>query len=339
MNRRNFLRTSAMSVTSLTMLANLAANPGSLLGAERTPPDKLDQQTFDFWTNDVRRPSRAFAKGVSSKGAGGPEPAFVFHDEHSGFQTASDIDDKSLPASGPVNVSLRVERFRPSTLSQRTFVNVKSGSLRVDVTQTEALPSLQEVLAWTAVAAFVPDAQNKLPALQHLQFDPGQSWGRLQQIPLTNGLGFWSWNFFLKRNEGVWGEILGMFRQADKTVFPLLGLPAIALTALTAVDRLFAFFHAKGDSQWLLKSVDTPVYATTEAREKIGQGLPLKTGHYIVLPQDQLPTLGAARNSLDLKDGYIVPKGTDAFNWPSAALLQIPTVDYISLYVQVTKGR
>ena len=117
----------------------------------------------------------------------------------------------------------------------------------------------------------------------------------------------------------------------------VIGAIAVGLVWLTS--RVLGFLQAKGDSQWLLKSVETPVYATTEGRDKIGQGLPLKTGHYVVLPQDQLKTLGAARNDLDLKDGYIVPKGTDPFDWPSAARLQIQTVDYISLYVQVTQSR
>src|SRR5438094_8821496 len=98
-----------------------------------------------------------------------------------------------MPTDGGVKISLRVTRFRPSNANITMFQNLKSGALRVDVTQTEPLADLKEVLAWSAAAALLPtDAAGKLPDLKNLQFDPGKAWGQIQQVPLTNGLGFWT---------------------------------------------------------------------------------------------------------------------------------------------------
>lgn len=116
----------------------------------------------------------------------------------------------------------------------------------------------------------------------------------------------------------------------------MLGLPAIGLTALSAVDKLVVYLQAHGEYNWLFKSVDSPVFATKEGQKAIGEGLPLKTGHYLVMPQDHLADFGKARKDLDLIDGYLVPKNTDPFQVVAAAPSQIPAVDYISIYLEVT---
>lgn len=242
-NRRDFLKHSARSASGLPLLAALTSLglPSSLLAQQTArQEEEFDQATFDFWTSQVRKPSEDFlTKGIVTKAAS-DTPEFVYYDPKGVFYPASDIPIKNLPDKGGVRVSFRVQGFRPSNTNIDQFNNLQSGSLRVDVKQTEPLPSLAEVLAWSAVAALVPKADGKLPALQDLEFRPGESWGRLQEIPLTNGLGFWSWNFFLKKKESVWGKLMKAFRVANKTVFPLLGFPAIAVTALTAVDRVVA---------------------------------------------------------------------------------------------------
>jgi hypothetical protein len=331
-NRRDFLAASSVSCGGLSVLGAWL----SPLALAQTAPEALDQETLAFWTGEVRKPSEAFARGLRLQGGPQFQPEFVYYDEARGFQAPGDIDDAQLPAKGSMNVSVRVQRFRPSLRSKATFESVQGGSLRVDVKQTTPMPGLSEALAWTAVAALVPTSESKLPDLKNLTFDPGESWGRLHQIPLTNGLGFWSWNFFLKRKESLWGQFVSIFRQADKVVIPLLGLPAIAATALTAVDKLLGWIQANGRSDWLFKSADSPVYATLEGKAAVGQGLPLKTGQYLEVPRDQLSTFGGARRSLELRDGYLVGKGTDPFDRPKDAAAQLPDVDYLSLFVKVT---
>lgn len=334
-NRREFLLSSA-GVASVPALAALMAEPLSAALLAQAPSAAFDAETLAFWTSEVRKSSEAFAKKVHLQGGPTYQPEFVFYDPALGFLASEEIKDSGLPKSGAMNVAVRVQRFRPSVKGKELFENVQSGSLRVDVKQTQPMPGLLEALAWSAVGAFVPTSAGKLPDLQNLTFNPGEAWGTLQQIPLTNGLGFWSWNLFLQRKQGLWGQLINIFRQGNKVVFPLLGLPAIATTALTAVDKILGWIQANEKSDWLFKSVDTPVFATQEGKTAIGQGLPLRTGQYVIVPRDQLSTFGAARKNLELRDGYVVAKGTDAFDLPRNATQQITDVDYLSLYVQVT---
>lgn len=326
--RRDFLTASGGLVTS-----SLLASPLALM-AQQGPGVHLDQSTLDFWINKRHEPSKNFSAGITTMGAV-DQPEFVFFDPAKGFQTGAGIDDSSIPKTGTSKVTLRVQQFRPSQTSKTAFLAAQNGTLRVDVKQTTPLPDLSEVLAWSSVAAFVPKSQTALPDLKDLTFDPGQSWGSQQSIPITKGLGFWSWNFFLQPKDSLWAQLISEFRTADKVVFPLMGMPAIAVTALNAVDKLFAYILARRQSNYLFQSVEMPIYTTQEGKTAIGQGLPLKSGQYLVLPRQQLSTFGASKDTLTLSEGYLVAKGTDPFDLPKNAALQIPTLDYLSISVTV----
>jgi hypothetical protein len=151
-------------------------------------------------------------------------------------------------------------------------------------------------------------------------------------------LGFWSWNFFLKKKESAWGKLMRAFRVANKTVFPLLGFPAIAVTALTAVDRIIGYVQAQDGSNWLFKSIENPVYATQEAQAKIGTGIGLQDGDYLVIPRAHLSDFGKAISTLEMKKGYVVKKGTGDFDVYANALNEIPAIDYLSIRVKVDKS-
>lgn len=334
--RRDFLKSVTSSVAGLPLLVSPLEDAAPRDGLAQS--QELDQATYNFWASQVREPYDRFVKGLSAKGATF-HPEFIFYDPKTDFQRSSNIDDSKFPKNGNVNVAMQVERFRPSQASANLFRNIQSGSLRVDFKQTARLPSLQEALAWTAMAALVPKSGNQLPDLKNLSFDPGQGWGQLTQIPLTNGLGFWSWNFFLKKPQGFWGTFIDIFRKANQVVFPLLSLPGITTTALNAVDKMLGVVQAKGESTWLFKSEDSPVYATLEGKSKIGSGLPLTTGNYVVIPdnKDQLAAFGDASKNLEIQGGYLVEKNTDQFHWESNAATQIPTVDYLLLRVSVNQ--
>src|SRR5262245_22636190 len=243
-SRRDFLKSSTLSASTLPLFLPVLSDLNrdmvdALLTQQRAQPsgqDEFDKQTLDFWTSKVRQPSDDFANGFISKSPSSDVPEFVYFDAREGFKPAATINESTLPAKGAVKISFQVQGFRPSKANIDKFNDQRSGSLRVDVKQTAPLPGLAEALAWTAVAALLPNAEGKLPSLQNLGFKPGESWGKLQTIPLTNGLGFWSWNFFLKKKESIWGKLMKAFEVANKQIFPLLGLPAIAITALSAVD-------------------------------------------------------------------------------------------------------
>lgn len=355
MKRRDFLTGTGLCSTALfgSLMQTLTSNNALAQGVESGADiDALDPAIMEFWSNHVRRPSYDFNLGVERRGVDGAEPTVLLYEPSVGFISASEVDDdvfakryaKLMPEKGQVNVSVRVQRFRPSRESQESFQNLGSAGLRIDVKQTEPLPSLTEALAWTAIAALVPNAQNKLPALQTLEFDPSQSWKKLQEIPLVNGLGFWTLNFFAKARKSLWGQLVDGFREAvpfAAPLFPILGLPAIGLTALAAVDKLFGYIQAKGASLPILKGVDTAIYATKEGKNRVGKGgIPLRRGEYLIIPQkpEQLLAFSNARDGLALKGGYLIEKGTKELPELNA-LKQLPTVDYFSLYVDVSADK
>src|SRR5205085_6758221 len=107
-----------------------------------------------------------------------PRASFVYYDPHLGFLAGSDIGDDGLRDNGDISVLVHVDHVRPSLADQARFVNLEGGSLRIDVQQGAPLPSPGERLAWTAIAAFLPE-NKKLPALKEMTFDPGATWGKL----------------------------------------------------------------------------------------------------------------------------------------------------------------
>src|SRR5215467_10215767 len=61
-----------------------------------------DQNSFDFWTQDIRNPEAA---GARTRGLGAaPRASFVYYDEIKGFVTGSDIGDEALPDSGDLDI-------------------------------------------------------------------------------------------------------------------------------------------------------------------------------------------------------------------------------------------
>lgn len=330
MNRRKLLGLgSAFPLAYLLEAHALQATVGQSEG-------NFDQETFDFWTKVVRSPNEALTKGIQFMGAAPPEPAFVYWDPTAKtFTPATEIDNKDLPASGDATVNVNVQRFRLSTADAQAFAGAQTGSLRIDVGQASPLPGLTEALAWSAVAAFVPKAAGQLPSLDKLSFDPGKTWNNPQSIPLPKGAGFWSWNFFLKKPEHLWGKFVRLFTTTGEVVFPLLGMPAIALTALKAVDKMLGYVQSAESSTWLLKSASKPVYATKAGQDQAGtDAIRLRTGTYLVMPENHLSKFGAARNGLEIRNGgYVVPQKTDSFQVIDAAQQAIPDVTYLAVSV------
>src|SRR5204863_5292063 len=161
-------------------------------------------------------------------------------------------DIQDFPEKGDVSVSVHVDRFRPSQADRDQLARLQTGTLRIDVKQVTPLPGLPEALAWTAMEVLASKKSGEpAPTLNNVKFDPGSVWGQLQTVPLTGGLGFWSWNFFMKRREGFWAQLLDMLFKTLKTaepLLPLLGLPGIAVSGLKYVDSVLGGIQAEGES-------------------------------------------------------------------------------------------
>ena len=291
-----------------------------------------DQTTFDFWTQDIRNPETA---GRTRSLGSAPRASFVYYDQHDGFVTGSDIGDAALRDTGDLDVIINVDHVRPSAADQSRFLNLEGGSLRIDIQQSMPMPSLSERLAWTAIAGFLPE-NKKLPAVKEMSFNPGSSWGKLQTIALPGGGGRWTWNFFLQKRKGRWMQLFDMLRRAKGLLIPVfgLGLPAIAITALSTVDAIVAELTKDERTEWLFQSPDIYFYATKRARDTFeGSKLRLKQGMYVILPSDKLSAFGKQQRGLVIKDGLIVPKDTTAFDLEAAAKSVIPDITYLTVGV------
>lgn len=309
-----------------------AAEPTALFESWAQEPP-ADQNSFDFWTQDIRNPEAA---GARTRGLGAaPRASFVYYDEIKGFVTGSDIGDDGLRDTGDIDVIVNVDHVRPSLADQRRFLNLEGASLRIDVQQSRPLPSLSERLAWTAIAGFLPE-NKQLPALKEMSFNPGTAWGKFQTVPLPDGGGRWTWNFFLQRRKGRWMQLLDMIRRTKNMLVPIfgLGLPAIAITALTTVDAIVAEISKDERTEWLFQSPDIYFYGTRRARDTFeGSKLRLKQGMYVIIPSDKLSAFGKEQHGLTIKDGLIVPKNTSAFEVEAAAKQVIPDITYLTVGV------
>jgi hypothetical protein len=334
-NRRDVLSLLPLAGSSVLMLLGDLSNSQEHAVPPRSGAQtgSADQSSFDFWTRDIRNPDSG---GTGTRAVGNaPRASFVYHDEHSGFVTGSDIGDDGLRDSGDLDIVINVDHVRPSLTDQGRFVNLEGASLRIDVQQGAPLPTLGERLAWTAIAGFLPE-NKKLPPLKEMTFDPGAYWGKLQSVPLPGGGGRWTWNFFLQRRKGRWMQILEAIRRSRgllTTIFGL-GLPAIAITALTTVDSIVAEMTKDERTEWLFQSPDVYFYATKRARDAFeGSKLRLKKGMYVIMPSDKLSAFAKEARGLTVKDGLIVPKNTTGLEVESAAKDSIKDITYLTIGV------
>jgi hypothetical protein len=307
---------------------SLSQEPGGQVAAQAQAND-------EFWNGNIRNPEAGNVRSISPNTA--PRAVFVYFDPAHGFVTGSDIGDAALPDRGDTQVLVHVDHIRASANDQKRFANLEGGSLRIDLQQQATLPSLAERLAWTAIAAILPENKN-LPPLKEMTFDPGTTWGKMQTVPLPGGGGLWTWNFFLQHRKSRWIQLFETLRSGVGLASQIFGfgLPAMAITALTAVDKIVAALTRDSNSEWLFQSSDTFIYATKEARDSFeGSKLRLRQGMYIVLPSDRVESFSRQRSRLVVKDGLIVPANTSSLDVYEAAQEVIPDVTYLTVGVTV----
>jgi len=350
--RREFLGQLSQSGALLALTPLLARGQGANISAETLdgiagaleqdlqPAAALETDTMQFWDSQVRRPSELLAAGVRSRGVlttASDQTEFLFFDPNEGLRLASAMEPEGLPARGIVQLTCRADQMRLSLADRDEFRRLKTGALRVDLQQVDAIPGLAEGLAWTAVTGLAPEPgvprTQKSPAL----IEPGRTWGKLGRVPLHGGVGFWTWNCFLQSETGGWGRVLRTVRAARSVLIPELGLPAIALSSLKSLDLLFGSLQAADRSKWVFRSTDVALYGTREGRERIpGAAIPLKSGDYVIVRSGQLPQFKSLVEHVELKRGLIVPKGTSDFDVAQAETEVLPDVSYLTVSVRAT---
>ncbi len=335
--RRELLR-SLSTAGALSTFGSLGPLLGSPVFAEAetgasggpAAAQEADQGTYDFWSSGIRDLNSPRTRSLDAGSA--PRAVFVYYDKQAGFVTGSDIGDAGLPDRGDLNLIVNVDHIHFSRTDATKLTSLEGGSLRIDLQQAAPLPSLPERLAWTSIAGFLPD-NKKVPAPKDLKFDPGSTWGKLQSVPLPDGGGRWTWNFFLQHRKSKWIQLFDMMRRG-KSLLPIFGfgLPAIAITALETIDTIVADLTREANTEWLFQSSDVFVYGTKRARDSFeGSKLRLKQGMYVIVPSTQLAYFSKQASGFEIKDGLIVPKNTRSMDALDASTQALPELTYVTV--------
>lgn len=155
----------------------------------------------------------------------------------------------------------------------------------------------------------------------------------MQKILLPGGTGHWALNLFIQNKASRLVRSLSSISNEVGRFAPILGLPAISVSALQAFTGFYGYFQPS--TKFVFNSVPTRVLATAKASKSIGgsRGLPLLAGNYVMVPRDQIRAFAAAMSDHELRQGYVVPKNTPATNVYDTALTALPDVTHVTVNV------
>ncbi len=303
-----------------------------------------DRAAYQFWSEFLDYRSTQVTWPPSSRGltpSGGPaasgvdrEP-FFFHAGPSGLRPAIDIPAADLLPGGDVAVSVNVVAFRPSDDDRATFERLQSAQLRLDLVQERPVLDILETLAWTAIAALHPDRMSRLPPLENLSFDPSAGSQKMGSMLLPGGEGAWSVNLVAQKKESALSRFLTILTGEIDRFAPALGLPEISKVALGSFNKVYGALHQ--DAQSIFKMNPIQVFATSAAMgNRVSRGLPLRSGTYVLVPNQHVATLTPEEmDSVELKQGLLVPKNTPSMSLPEAAKSTFRNITYTTIDVVV----
>lgn len=314
---------------ALSAAAELFEQGGAATGADRT--------NVEFWNSFLDNRAAPLAQ-VPARTRGedpGREP-FFFHQTTNGLIPAVDIPIAELVSDGDVSVTVNMSRFRPSNEDRSSFEKFQSAQLRLDFLQDVSLVEVLDTLAWTVVASLTATKEKKLPPIQELSFDPGTAWKKVQNVLLPKGQGRWALNLFTQRPDPLWQRILQTSITQIGRWAPLIGLGAISQTGLQSFNQFYGAWH--NQPEYLFKSTPVSIFATGGAFKgnPTVRAMPLRTGSYVLVPIAHAAEMrNAVVRDLEVKQGMLVPRGTESALVWEAAKTTVPNVTYATLDVLV----
>jgi hypothetical protein len=224
---------------------------------------------------------------------------------------ATSIEPKELmDYNGDVTASLAVNGLRMASEDRAQFNQLQSAQLRIDVVQSKSLiQDLLDPMAWTSLAGLFPDSSGQLPPLQNLSFDPGAASQKMKQVVLPGGSGQWAVNLSMAHKESTFCSVLQTLTSAVGKFAPLVGLPQIGVEALQGFSSMYGAFEQR--TTFLLNSFPQLAFATQQSRQLAitQQGINLVAGDYVLVPHMYTAQLEPALDNVELRQGYLVPKG------------------------------
>jgi len=325
-SRRSFLQDALLSGA---FAGALPSHPGineALLRAAgqltNAAPAEGQHDSQAFWSQFATggEPEGVHGRGLLHKSAAntGAEDVnrqidFLHYTKDKTLRYANTIDESELlEYPGDVTVSVNVGGFRMAGEDQAQFQKLQSAQLRIDVLQSKSLLNILDPMAWTSLAALFPDKSGKLPPLQDLGFDPATTWEKMQKIVLPGGSGQWAINLSMAHKESTFLSILKNLTTEINRFAPVLGLPAISMTALKSFCTLYGALEQR--TTFLLNSYPQRAFATRLARAEAQtqQGFNLVPGDYVLVPHAYTADLAPHFDNLELRQGYLVPKNSPA---------------------------
>jgi len=238
-----------------------------------------------------------------------------------------------LDHDGDITASVNVNGFRMAGEDRQTFDQLQSAQLRIDVVQAQSMmPEYLDTMAWMSLAGLFPDKTGKLPPLEDMSFDPASSSQKMKQMVLPGGWGQMAVNLSMTHKDSTFFSVIKTLTSEVGKFSPLLGLPAISVTALQGFCSLYGAMEQR--TTFLLNSMPRPAYATQAAREAAASqttGLNLVAGDYALVPNAYSAQLAPYLDKLEMRQGYLVPKGSPA----SASVYDLaasmkPDITYLS---------
>jgi len=236
-----------------------------------------------------------------------------------------------LEHEGDINASVNVNGFRMAGDDRQTFDRLQSAQLRIDVLQGKPIMQYLDPMAWMSLAALFPNKSGKMPPLQNLSFDPATTGQKMQQIVLPGGSAQMAVNLSMAHKDSTFLTVLKILTTEVDKFSPVLGLPAISITALKGFCSLYGAMEQR--TTFLLNSLPMRAFVTQAAREEAQtqQGLNLVAGDYVLVPHTYTAQLTPYLDKLEMRQGYLVPKGspTNSSIYDLATALT-PDVTYLS---------
>ena len=115
----------------------------------------------------------------------------------------------------------------------------------------------------------------------------------------------------------------------------VIGLPAIAKTALVQVDGILGQIQAmKPQSRWIFQCRDVEICGTRESLDRVGpRAIHLKSGQYLLVPASDSDRFHERMGGLKLVDGKLVPRDTPQSRLRRAAESTLPDMTYLTVHV------
>jgi len=228
------------------------------------------------------------------------------------LRLATSIDSNELlDHPGDISANVSVEGFHMAGEDREKFNQLQSAQLRLDMVQNQSLlPEYLDTMAWMSLAGLFPDSTGKLPPLQDMSFNPSSGSQKMSAMVLPGGSGQMAVNLSMTHKESTFYLVIKNLTNEVGRFSPLIGLPAISVTALKGFCNLYGAMEQR--TTFLLNSMPKAAYATQLARQlaQTSSGLNLVPGDYVLVPNAYSSELTPYLDKLDLRQGYLVPKSS-----------------------------